>query len=81
NEYVNEKYYDKTGDYPLYGDIEDGPVNIDSALGSDYDPEEDFGDSPVEMNTRFLIWDDEFGGHSTMRKHPRTPYYVEKALT
>ncbi|UYZ12883.1 alpha/beta hydrolase [Brevibacillus sp. WF146] len=81
NEYVNEKYYDKTGDYPLYGDIEDGPVNIDSALGSDYDPEEDFGDSPVEMNTRFLIWDDEFGGHSTMRKHPRTPFYVEKALT
>lgn len=81
NEYVNEKYYDNTGNYPLYGDIEDGPVNIDSALGSDYDPEESFGEDPVGMNKRFLIWDNVYGDHSGMRLHPRMPFYVEKALT
>lgn len=80
-DYVQEKYYDKTGEYPTRFDIGDGNVNIDSALGSDYDPDYSYNEDPVLMNRRFLIWDDEFGGHSSMRLHPRVPHYVERALT
>lgn len=80
NEYINVKYEEKTGFRPVYGDLEDGPVNIDSALGSDLDPEEDFGKPSVKMNYRIMIWDDVYGQHSAMRKHPKTPYYVARAI-
>ncbi|WP_257348277.1 hypothetical protein [Pseudalkalibacillus decolorationis] len=63
-----------------YADIEDGAVNMDSALGSDQDPDYDGTLTKLVVNNRFYVFDPSYGGHSAMRKHPDTDNYVAGIL-
>jgi hypothetical protein len=68
-----------------YSDIEDGSftVNIDSALGSDDDP--DYAGTmttlaKLTINDRFYIFHETYGDHSKMRKHPDSDNYAAGIL-
>ncbi|PAQ13339.1 hypothetical protein CD798_15605 [Bacillaceae bacterium SAOS 7] len=65
-------------------DIQDGAVNIDSALGSDMDPDywKKIGALPsVSILNRWLILDNEFGKHSPMRKYDPVQEKVAEILS
>lgn len=76
DEYVETKYYDKFGEDHGYSDVEDGWVNIDSAWGSDQDPDADYGEDNVPMVRRFMVWHNVYGQHSDMKKYDELIYYV-----
>jgi hypothetical protein len=55
-----------------YADIEDGAVNMDSAMGSDQDPDYDGTLPKLSVTMRFYMFHSTYGDHSAMRKHPDT---------
>lgn len=79
NAYCRDSYRRQLG-ITAPSDVEDTWVKIDSALGSDYGPGVNYGMAPVKMNKRFLIWDDVYGNHSTMRKHASVISYTANSL-
>lgn len=52
-----------------YADIEDGAVNIDSAMGSDKDPDYNGTLPTLTMKQRWYIFHETYGDHSLMRKY------------
>ncbi|HZH59191.1 MAG TPA: hypothetical protein VEY70_06405 [Metabacillus sp.] len=68
-DYVRDKFAQKN--VFLSGDIEDGPVNIDSALGSDRDPDQTaYTKLPtLSIEKRYLIFHETYGDHSKMREY------------
>ncbi|MBY6036899.1 hypothetical protein KUV80_09550 [Fictibacillus nanhaiensis] len=62
----------KTLSWWSYADIEDGAVNIDSAMGSDQDPDYNGTLQKLSVTKRFYLFHSTYGDHSAMRKHPET---------
>ncbi|MCX7570771.1 hypothetical protein OS242_12460 [Tumebacillus sp. DT12] len=52
-----------------YADVEDGVVNIDSAMGSDQEPDYDGTLPKVSIFKRWYIFHETYGDHSGMRKY------------
>lgn len=80
--YVRLKFQNQ-GYILTWSDFGDNLVNIDSALGSDYDPDyypASGGLSPIRMVSRYLIFDDYYGDHSKMRKNSEVRQMVVDVL-
>jgi hypothetical protein len=52
-----------------YADIEDDVVNIDSAMGSDHEPDYDGTLPTLSMQHRWYVIHETYGNHSDMRKY------------
>jgi hypothetical protein len=78
---VRDRFAAAGEDVSGYGDIGDGWVDIDSAEGSDQDP--DFTGTRLvnlNINNRFYISHETYGDHSGMRKHPDSDNYAAGIL-
>ncbi|HEU4965677.1 MAG TPA: hypothetical protein VFV52_17850 [Bacilli bacterium] len=52
-----------------YADIEDSWVNIDSAMGSDHEPDYDGTFPTLDYRERWYVFHETYGDHSAMRKY------------
>ncbi|WP_139491765.1 alpha/beta fold hydrolase [Brevibacillus dissolubilis] len=84
--YVRKKFQ-VAGRTLSQSDIGDHAVNIDSALGSDYEPDYNNSSSgirggldSVTMVSRYLIFDEVYGDHSKMRKQARVRTKIVEIL-
>jgi len=63
-----------------YADVEDGWVNIDSAMGSDREPDYNGTLPTLTVRERFYLFHETYGDHSKMRKYGALQNYATDAL-
>ncbi|MFC4769967.1 esterase/lipase family protein [Effusibacillus consociatus] len=63
-----------------YEDITDDVINIDTAMGSDQDPDYNFNLPKIAANDRVYLFHETYGNHSKMRKYPYMDDYVAQML-
>lgn len=63
-----------------YADVEDGWVNIDSAMGSDKEPDYNGSFATLSFRERFYIFHETYGDHSKMRKYSTVQNLVSDML-
>jgi len=63
-----------------YADVEDGWVNIDSAMGSDREPDYDGTLTTLTVRERFYLFHETYGDHSAMRKYAPLQNMVDNVL-